>query len=54
MEEEKNIFSENENEEEEKPESLLFHNIDANVDKNQIELEKHIQKLPQSLKFIKK
>ena len=43
MEEEKNIFSENENEEEEKPESLLFHNIDANVDKNQIELEKHIQ-----------
>ena len=54
MEETKNNYSENENEEEEKSESLLFHNIDANVDKNQIELEKHIQKLPPSLKFIKK
>ena len=54
MEESKNNYSENENEEEEKSESLLFHNIDANVDKNQIELEKHIQKLPPSLKFIKK
>lgn len=35
-------------------ETILFKNIDANVDKYAIELEKQIQKLPDSLRFIKK
>ena len=35
-------------------ETILFRNIDANVDKYSIELEKQIQKLPQPLRFIKK
>ena len=35
-------------------EQILFINIDANVDKYAIELEKQIQKLPDSLRFIKK
>lgn len=35
-------------------ENILFKNIDANVDKYSIELEKQIQKLPNPLRFIKK
>jgi hypothetical protein len=35
-------------------ETILFKNIDANVDKYSIELEKQIQKLPNPLRFIKK
>ena len=35
-------------------ETILFRNIDANVDKYSIELEKQIQKLPNPLRFIKK
>ena len=35
-------------------ETILFRNIDANVDEYSIELEKQIQKLPQPLRFIKK
>ena len=35
-------------------ENILFRNIDANVDKYSIELEKQIQKLPNPLRFIKK
>ena len=35
-------------------EAILFKNIDANVDKYSIELEKQIQKLPNPLRFIKK
>ena len=35
-------------------ETILFRNIDADVDKYSIELEKQIQKLPQPLRFIKK
>ena len=35
-------------------ETILFRNIDANVDKYAIELEKQIQKLPNPLRFIKK
>lgn len=35
-------------------ENILFKNIDANVDKYAIELEKQIQKLPNPLRFIKK
>ena len=38
----------------EEKESILFRNIDANVDKFLIGLEKHIQKLPNTLKFIEK
>ena len=50
-----------ENEQEQNPEdpsneqeTILFRNIDANVDKYSIELEKQIQKLPNPLRFIKK
>ena len=50
-----------ENEQEQSPEdpsneqeTILFRNIDANVDKYSIELEKQIQKLPNPLRFIKK
>ena len=35
-------------------ETILFRNIDANVDKYSVELEKQIQKLPNPLRFIKK
>ena len=38
----------------EQQETILFKNIDANVDKYSIELEKQIQKLPNPLRFIKK
>ena len=38
----------------EEKESILFRNIDAKVDPFSIELEKHIQKLPNTLKFIEK
>ena len=38
----------------EEKESILFRNIDAKVDPFSIELEKHIQKLPSTLKFIEK
>ena len=48
----------NNHEEEEKQQSdketILFRDIDANVDKYSIELEKQIQKLPNPLRFIKK
>ena len=47
----KDYFSQNEQEEKE---SILFRNIDAKVDPFSIELEKHIQKLPNTLKFIEK
>ena len=40
--------------EENNEETILFKNIDANVDKYSIELEKQIQKLPNPLRFIKK
>ena len=44
----------NEDEQLSDKETILFRNIDANVDKYSIELEKQIQKLPNPLRFIKK
>ena len=51
-EEEKNNAEENEQTNDK--ETILFRNIDANVDKYTVELEKQIQKLPNPLRFIKK
>ena len=51
------VSEEQEKTQEEQPneqETILFRNIDANVDKYAIELEKQIQKLPHPLRFIKK
>ena len=54
LEEEKNPIPEEDNDNQSEKETILFRNIDANVDKYSIELEKQIQKLPNPLRFIKK
>ena len=54
IEEEKNQIKEEDEERLNDKETILFRNIDANVDKYSIELEKQIQKLPNPLRFIKK
>ena len=54
QEEQKNIEMEEEDQKQNDKETILFRNIDANVDKYSIELEKQIQKLPNPLRFIKK
>ena len=55
IEEEKNQIKEDQDLEHlNEKETILFRNIDANVDKYSIELEKQIQKLPNPLRFIKK
>ena len=54
LEEEKNPIPEEDNDNQSEKETILFRNIDANVDKFSIELEKQIQKLPNPLRFIKK
>ena len=53
-EEEKNQTQEEPESNPNEKETILFRNIDANVDKYSIELEKQIQKLPNPLRFIKK
>ena len=53
-EEEKNQVQEESDNNLNEKETILFRNIDANVDKFSIELEKQIQKLPNPLRFIKK
>ena len=53
-EEEKNQAQEEPDNNLNEKETILFRNIDANVDKFSIELEKQIQKLPNPLRFIKK
>ena len=53
QEEQKNIEMEEEDQKQNDKETILFRNIDANVDKYSIELEKQIQKLPNPLRFIK-